>query len=441
VTDDPRIAETIAATLAYQVRRDHPPHRPPVRRDAHPKHHGTVRAEVIVDPDLPAALRHGVFATPGRRYPAWIRFSNAFRVRHDAVKDARGMAVKLLGVDPPTQSAEPVQSSEFARPAELPQRAERVSVSHVARPTSVADATHAASAGSPHAAPADAASTTESAAATQDFLMVTHAVFFAATATDFLDFPAAVSSGGGIASALRVMRYFFRLRPFRCRWRAFLALRRSSVRTLSPLTLRYFSQTPYRLGPHVVKFGVRPHQQPSIADRLRLFGRGLLFRFRALPFVMPPAHWEHALRDELFRAIGEQDVAFDFLVQRRPDGDPARRDRLPIDDATIVWGEGRAPFVKVATIRIPRQPLDAAGRRERLALSEHLSFTPWHTLGAHEPLGSINQARRIVYDTIAALRHDLNGVRRLEPLPEESAADYLRRVGAGVGRLDGTSSS
>ena len=67
------------------------------------------------------------------------------------------------------------------------------------------------------------------------------------------------------------------------------------------------------------------------------------------------------------------------------------------------------------------------GITERLTFSEHLSFTPWHTL-AHEPLGSINQARRIVYETISSLRHEMNGKRRREPLPGESPADYLRSL-------------
>ena len=362
------IAATIGATLAYEVRRDYPPHRLPARRDAHPKHHGTVPAEFRVRNDVPEALRHGVLATPGASYPAWIRFSNAFRVRHDLVRDARGMAVKLMGVDP------------------------------------------------------------ERADATQDFLMVTYPAFFAATATDFLDFPAAVSApsggGGALGAVMRTTRYFFRLRPFRFRWRAFRALRGSMTRTLSPLTLRYFSQTPYRLGPHAVKFGVRPHQQPSFGDRVRLRARGFLFGLNVLPFVkLELPQWEFMLRDELFRALATRGADFDFVVQRQTDPQ-----RMPIDDATVVWDEGRSPFVTVATIHIPPQPLDAAAIDERLAFSEQLSFTPWHTLDAHEPLGSINAARRVVYEMISSLRHELNHARRREPRAGESPSSYLQSL-------------
>ena len=49
--------------------------RKPVRRGQHPKQHGCVRADFIVEPDLPEALRHGVLREP-RTYRALIRFSN-----------------------------------------------------------------------------------------------------------------------------------------------------------------------------------------------------------------------------------------------------------------------------------------------------------------------------------------------------------------------------
>src|SRR3954463_3490540 len=69
----------------------------PVRRGQHPKHHGCVGAEFIVQPDLPEELRHGVLRE-GRTFPALIRFSN---VRHwdDRKGDIHGMAIKLVGVE------------------------------------------------------------------------------------------------------------------------------------------------------------------------------------------------------------------------------------------------------------------------------------------------------------------------------------------------------
>ena len=75
---------------------------PPVLRGVHPKAHGCVKAVFEVNDDLAEDLRVGLFATPGKKYDAWIRFSNAaVRVEHDlkgGENGSRGMAIKLLDV-------------------------------------------------------------------------------------------------------------------------------------------------------------------------------------------------------------------------------------------------------------------------------------------------------------------------------------------------------
>ena len=65
----------------------------------HAKHHGCVRAEFVVEPDLPDEYRVGLFREP-KTYPAWVRFSNGAE-DDDRKPDAHGMAVKLMGVDGP----------------------------------------------------------------------------------------------------------------------------------------------------------------------------------------------------------------------------------------------------------------------------------------------------------------------------------------------------
>ena len=52
---------------------------------------------------------------------------------------------------------------------------------------------------------------------------------------------------------------------------------------------------------------------------------------------------------------------------------------------------------------------------ERDSISENLSFTPWHSLSEHRPLGGIARARRVIYESISKLRHAANGVVRQEP--------------------------
>ncbi|MBV8636172.1 MAG: catalase family protein [Burkholderiaceae bacterium] len=69
-----------------------------MRRDAHPKMHGVVKAEFTVEPGLAGEWRIGVFREP-RTYQAWIRFSNQnAEIQSDLKGDIRGMAIKLIGV-------------------------------------------------------------------------------------------------------------------------------------------------------------------------------------------------------------------------------------------------------------------------------------------------------------------------------------------------------
>jgi hypothetical protein len=72
-----------------------------VHRDAHPKHHGCVKATWSAEASqLPAHLQLGPLA-PGSEYEAWVRFSNGSPSgvqAPDSDADVRGMAVKLLNV-------------------------------------------------------------------------------------------------------------------------------------------------------------------------------------------------------------------------------------------------------------------------------------------------------------------------------------------------------
>lgn len=69
----------------------------PVPRGQHPKQHGAVRATFVIRDDVPANLRRGLLAEPGRRFPAWIRFSNAGQ-KDDRAGGGHGMAIKLMDV-------------------------------------------------------------------------------------------------------------------------------------------------------------------------------------------------------------------------------------------------------------------------------------------------------------------------------------------------------
>jgi hypothetical protein len=71
-----------------------------MRRDAHTKMHGMVKAEFTVLPDLPPELQVGLFQQPGT-YQAWLRFSNQNLMNPDIKKDIRGVALKVMQVPGP----------------------------------------------------------------------------------------------------------------------------------------------------------------------------------------------------------------------------------------------------------------------------------------------------------------------------------------------------
>ena len=114
--EDRAAVDAIVATLVYHLRKEHPRPSPeqPARRDAHPKHHGCVPATFEVH-KLDGLLAQGLFAHPGK-YQAWVRFSNAFKVRNDLDRDARGMAIRSW--ECPEAPAKPLRifcSSRIAR--------------------------------------------------------------------------------------------------------------------------------------------------------------------------------------------------------------------------------------------------------------------------------------------------------------------------------------
>ncbi len=89
----------IEAKIRRQFDKENPAGGPePARRDQHPKAHGCVAAEFVVEDGLPPELRRGLFREP-RSYPAWVRFSSSSpQMRPDTVRDAHGMSIKLMDV-------------------------------------------------------------------------------------------------------------------------------------------------------------------------------------------------------------------------------------------------------------------------------------------------------------------------------------------------------
>jgi hypothetical protein len=307
----------------------------PVLRDQHPKSHGCVHAKFTVRSDVPADLRHGVFAEP-RTYDAWIRFSSSNfppsslpagngLLWPDSKRDAHGMAIKLTKVD------------------------------------------------------GDKILPDERTATTQDFLLVNSSAFFCRNAFDFAEFVSRLAED-------RLWRFFLGPDPRKWRLRELVnGVIASKKRVVNPLQVRYWSQTPYSLGTHVVKYSARP----------RMWWR----QWRRA------SHGRDFLEEAMARQLSRGAVSFDFLVQ-------VRTGRMPIEDPTVRWGRCLSPFRKVATIRIPAQDFTHEATKDFV---ENLYFTPWHSLPEHRPMGGINRVRRVVYEMSSTRRHHINDALRREP--------------------------
>lgn len=83
------------------------------RRDAHPKTVGLLKASFQIEPGLSKDLRVGIFAKVCS-HDCWVRFSNSSgKIQSDAVKDARGISIKLMAVKTRSSNAEAPLGQDF----------------------------------------------------------------------------------------------------------------------------------------------------------------------------------------------------------------------------------------------------------------------------------------------------------------------------------------
>ncbi len=325
--DEQALAQEIGAVIEDSIRQEYRPGS--ARRDAHPKAHGCVKAELQVMDTLPESLAKGIFI-PGKTYQAWIRFSNGSKdaTRSDIKGDARGMAIKVLGV------------------------------------------------------PGKKLLEDEAQAFTQDFIMINHPVFFANAPRRYLSLITKGSSDG--FSQKLLIPFALGLKGSLIAWKT------TRKRISNPLQTRYWSMVPYQLGTgsdrQAIKYSARPCS--TTTD----------------PMPDDPEH--DFLRDALRTTLQKGDACMELLLQ------PRASQSMSVEDSMTEWKEAKAPFHKVAAIRIPQQSFDTADQN---GFCEDLSFSPWHALPEHRPLGVTNRLRKVIYDRISRVRHEMNSAKRQEP--------------------------
>ncbi|WP_251360014.1 catalase family protein [Kangiella sp. TOML190] len=223
---------------------------------------------------------------------------------------------------------------------------------------------------------------------TQDFVMINFPTFFVKDLASYIDFTRfgsalTVKDDDGVDKEKEAAA-FAKKQP------EILAILEKMIAMpfWNPLEVQYWSQTPYMLGSQAIKFSARPltsseNKKPEgeLGDRF--------------------------LRNALVNTIKDEPFRFEFVVQVQNDAK-----KQPIEDPTVEWKESEAPPKRVAIIEIPVQDLSS---NKDVDYAEKLTFAAWNSLPAHRPLGSMNRARKSVYEGGAKVRHARNGNTRFEP--------------------------
>lgn len=212
-------------------------------------------------------------------------------------------------------------------------------------------------------------------ASTFDFLLQNLDVFFVDTASDMCAFTKAGVVDGDYDPYLKAHPKTAQL------------LDAMAKPVASVLATPYWSGLPFCFGDTYAKYKLEPtvYVDPPLTD---------------------PADPTY-LATDLATRLKSGEARFRFMVQLR-----TVPERMPLDEATVVWPEDLSPPVHVADLVIPMQDITSRGQAD---YGENLSMNIWRVTEPHRPVGSVADARRVVYAAAADLRRTVNGIPLAEP--------------------------
>lgn len=209
-----------------------------------------------------------------------------------------------------------------------------------------------------------------SAANIQDFVLIDNEVFMSKDTKEFHKVIHSVASG-------KLSLIMFLLNPLH--FPTLLRLMKFQKKCRHVLDTPYWSATPYLFGDgRAVKYHISPANAAPLTGSIVETDKGYL-------------------KANMIETLSKQDVFFDFFIQLQTDAD-----EMPVEDPTVRWS---SPFIKVATIKVPKQVFDT---EDRVKMATDLSFSPWHSREEHRPLGGFNRARRAIYNAMSEFRRARN---------------------------------
>jgi hypothetical protein len=163
----------------------------------------------------------------------------------------------------------------------------------------------------------------------------------------------------------------------------------------------FYTQGPVLYGDYIAKLALKP-----LSDNLRALTR------QPLNLSGNP----DGIRQAVVEFFQTNSAVWDMQVQLC-----TNLETMPIEDASVTWPETESPYRSVARLHMPAQNAWRADRVE--LLDERMSFSAWHALAAHRPLGGIMRARQAAYAAAARFRVDYNHRTLAEPRGAADLAD------------------
>ncbi len=159
-----------------------------------------------------------------------------------------------------------------------------------------------------------------------------------------------------------------------------------------PLGETYYTAVPLLYGRYIAKLSVVP-----VSEDLTML----------TDHHIDVSHGKTPIRDAMIDHFsvygGEWDVRVQLCTNLKT---------MPIEDAAKIWPEDESPYITVARLRVQPQ---TAWSEERSQVIDTMSFSPWHGLAAHRPLGSIMRLRKSAYEASARFRAEHTGKAIVEP--------------------------
>ncbi|KJX95874.1 catalase like protein [Zymoseptoria brevis] len=152
------------------------------------------------------------------------------------------------------------------------------------------------------------------------------------------------------------------------------------------VAMKEWSQSAYRHGDYVAKYGVFPKGEEQIKLENELIADDAAINI--LSQHTRQFHQNHK-------------VTYSFCAQLLQN-----LDEQPVEDIGVEWDEKKYPFEEIAHLEF--DPQDSWLPEFRVWWDDRITCNSWHGLKAHQPLGSTNRMRRVVYAESRKLRLRVN---------------------------------